>query len=92
VLACAISLWDAGIIPIVIEDCCASTGGAEYHSMGIMLMHRMFGAGRRGGVEKIGQDKYWNKIKIATRQNLVQNKDCSEVKSATKQMLWLDKI
>jgi len=43
VYAAMMSLWDHNIRPILLEDCCASSGGQTYHDAAIALMHRQFG-------------------------------------------------
>lgn len=43
VLATAFDLYDFGINPIVLADCCASTKGTEYHVAALKIMERSFG-------------------------------------------------
>jgi nicotinamidase-related amidase len=43
VLATAFGLWDAGIDPVVLEDLCASTSGAEAHERGLAVARTAFG-------------------------------------------------
>lgn len=43
VYAAAVGLFDCGIRPIVVEDCCWSSGGQEMHEAGITIMRRTLG-------------------------------------------------
>lgn len=43
VLACAVELFDRGIWPRAAAYACASTGGPDAHSAGLMLLARMLG-------------------------------------------------
>jgi nicotinamidase-related amidase len=43
VYATAIGLFDCGVLPIVVEDCCWSSGGKKMHDAGIMIMRRTLG-------------------------------------------------
>lgn len=43
VLATALSIFDSGFTPIVVEDCCASSGGEEPHAMAVQLMKACLG-------------------------------------------------
>lgn len=43
VLATAIDIFDAGLTPIVVKDCCASSGGKQSHDMGIALLSALIG-------------------------------------------------
>lgn len=43
VLATAFALFDMGIKPIIIIDCCATCAGDELQSAAIMIMDRAFG-------------------------------------------------
>jgi len=43
VLATAIALFEAGIRPLVLADCCASHGGRDYHEAGLLLLRRILG-------------------------------------------------
>lgn len=44
VLKCATDLFEAGILPVVLVDLCASTGGPEAHHHGIENLKRLIGA------------------------------------------------
>jgi nicotinamidase-related amidase len=46
VLKIAMDLFDLGIEPIVITDCCASTAGLQAHLAGLAVLARNIGAGR----------------------------------------------
>jgi nicotinamidase-related amidase len=43
VLKTAVDLFEAGWRPVVLEDCCASHGGAECHAAGLLLLRRFIG-------------------------------------------------
>ncbi len=43
VLANALQLMDRGIRPVVLVDCCASTGGQAAHEAGLLIMRRALG-------------------------------------------------
>jgi nicotinamidase-related amidase len=43
VMATVLDLVDNGVKTYVIEDCCASSGGPEYHEYGMMLLKRNLG-------------------------------------------------
>jgi nicotinamidase-related amidase len=43
VLATAIDVFDDGLKPIVMKDCCASSAGDEFHQSGLMLLERLIG-------------------------------------------------
>lgn len=44
VLATALAVFDHGFTPWVVEDCCASTGGAKAHQQAIGLLKPLLGA------------------------------------------------
>lgn len=46
VLKIAMDLFDIGIEPIVLTDCCASTAGLQAHLAGLAVLSRNIGAGR----------------------------------------------
>lgn len=46
VLKIAMDLFDQGIEPIVLTDCCASTAGLQAHLAGLAVLSRNIGAGR----------------------------------------------
>ncbi len=46
VLKCAVDLFEAGIEPVVLADCCASHGGPQCHQAGLMLLRRLIGEGQ----------------------------------------------
>lgn len=43
VLATALLLWDAGIVPRVLEPLCSSSGGPDMHAMGLSVLRRAIG-------------------------------------------------
>ena len=43
VLATAVDLFDAGLRPVVIADCCASHAGPRYHEAALMILKRLIG-------------------------------------------------
>lgn len=43
VYATAIRLFDYGVLPIIVEDCCWSSGGRKMHDSGITIMRRTLG-------------------------------------------------
>lgn len=43
VLASAIAAFDAGFRPLVVADCCASSGGPALHEAGLLLLRRLLG-------------------------------------------------
>jgi nicotinamidase-related amidase len=43
VLKTAVDLFEAGIVPVVLADACASHGGPECHRAGLMLLKRFIG-------------------------------------------------
>lgn len=43
VLAVAVELFESGVKPIIIKDCCWSSGGEEYHTAGLMCLRRLIG-------------------------------------------------
>ncbi len=43
VQAAAFDLWHAGIQPLLIEPCCGSSGGAQFHKSALDLIRRQFG-------------------------------------------------
>ncbi len=43
VLKTAVDLFEAGIVPIVLADACASHGGPECHDAGLLLLRRFIG-------------------------------------------------
>lgn len=43
VLATAIDVFSAGIRPVVITDCCASSAGTAFHDAALMLLERLIG-------------------------------------------------
>lgn len=43
VLATAVDLFDAGLRPVVIADCCASHAGRRHHEAALMILTRMIG-------------------------------------------------
>lgn len=46
VLKIALDLFDMGIEPVIITDCCASTAGLQAHFAGLAVLSRNIGAGR----------------------------------------------
>ena len=46
VLKIAMDVFDIGIEPIVITDCCASTAGLQAHLAGLAVLSRNIGANR----------------------------------------------
>ncbi len=46
VLKIAMDLFDMGIEPIILTDCCASTAGLQAHFAGLAVLSRNIGAGR----------------------------------------------
>lgn len=46
VLKIAMDIFDMGIEPIVLTDCCASTAGLQAHLAGLSVLSRNIGAGR----------------------------------------------
>jgi nicotinamidase-related amidase len=46
VLKIAMDLFDRGIEPMVLTDCCASTAGLQAHLAGLAVLSRNIGAGR----------------------------------------------
>jgi len=46
VLKLAMDIFDLGIEPIVLTDCCASTAGLQAHLAGLSVLSRNIGAGR----------------------------------------------
>ncbi len=46
VLKIAMDLFDMGIEPIVLTDCCASTAGLQAHLAGLAVLSRNIGADR----------------------------------------------
>lgn len=43
VLKTAVDLFERGVRPVVVEDCCASHAGPELHAMGLRLIGRFIG-------------------------------------------------
>lgn len=43
VLATAIDVFEAGIKPLVVADCCASSAGDKFHQAGLLLLERLIG-------------------------------------------------
>lgn len=43
VYAACISLFDAGMQPVLLADCCYSTGGSRMHESGMLLIRRQIG-------------------------------------------------
>jgi nicotinamidase-related amidase len=43
VLATALAVFDAGLIPWIVEDCCASSGGDEPHQLALQLLRPLLG-------------------------------------------------
>lgn len=43
VLATALAVFDAGLTPWVVEDCCASNGGPEPHQLALQLLRPLLG-------------------------------------------------
>lgn len=52
VLKIAMDVFDIGIEPVVLTDCCASTAGLQAHLAGLAVLSRNIGAQRlvEGGV------------------------------------------
>jgi nicotinamidase-related amidase len=46
VLKIAMDLFDVGIEPIILTDCCASTAGLQAHLAGLAVLSRNIGAQR----------------------------------------------
>lgn len=46
VLKIAMDLFDLGIEPVILTDCCASTAGLQAHFAGLAVLSRNIGAGR----------------------------------------------
>lgn len=46
VLACAFSLWDSGLVPVILRDLCDS----PLHEEGLRIAQRQFGAGQESAV------------------------------------------
>lgn len=46
VAKCAIDLFEAGVVPRVLADYCASTGGDWFHNAGLRILKRFVGAGQ----------------------------------------------
>ena len=53
VMATALSLWDAGIVPRVLAQLCSSSGGREIHEWGLAILRRAIGD--RNVVDTSGQ-------------------------------------
>lgn len=43
VMATAFDFFDIGIKPVIISDCCASSGGKQLHDAAMVIMRRTFG-------------------------------------------------
>jgi nicotinamidase-related amidase len=43
VLATAIDIFDSGLRPILVTDCCASSAGDKFHEAGLLLLKRLVG-------------------------------------------------
>ena len=43
VLATALAVFDAGLMPWIVSDCCASSGGSEPHKMALRLLRPLLG-------------------------------------------------
>jgi nicotinamidase-related amidase len=46
VLKIALDIFDLGVKPIILTDCCASTGGLQAHLAGLAVLARNIGAGQ----------------------------------------------
>lgn len=43
VLATAIGIFDAGLRPLIVSDCCATSAEATFHDAGLLLLERLVG-------------------------------------------------
>ncbi|MDB5185241.1 MAG: hydrolase [Candidatus Saccharibacteria bacterium] len=43
VLATAIAIFESGLRPVVVQDCCASGAGSEFHEAALLLIQRLIG-------------------------------------------------
>jgi nicotinamidase-related amidase len=53
VLATALMLWDAAIVPRVLAELCSSSGGPEMHEAGLAIARRAIGD--RNVVDRAGR-------------------------------------
>lgn len=60
VLNTVIDLFNANIIPILIADCCSSSGGSEFHEAALKILKRMIGSKQIIKAEDLSVHKYYN--------------------------------
>ena len=44
VALCAVGLFEGGVRPVVLGDCCGSSGGAAFHEAGLLVIERLIGS------------------------------------------------
>ena len=60
VLATAYDLFDFGVKPIILIDCCASAGGEGFHSAAKVIMRRSFGSANVNDLNHYIQEENYN--------------------------------